>query len=82
MAIDAAGNLYVANYAHGNVHMFSSTGADLGVFPSTDLVFPRDVAIGLGAAPAAKDECKQDGWQSFDSFNNQGQCIQFLNTGK
>lgn len=83
MAFDAAGNLYVANYAQGNVHRFSSAGVDLGVFASTGLVLPRDVAIVLGtAAPAVKEECKQDGWASFDSFNNQGDCIQYLNTGK
>ncbi len=34
--------------------------------------------------PASKDACKQNGWQSFNypTFNNQGDCIQFVNTGK
>jgi hypothetical protein len=31
--------------------------------------------------PATKDDCKKDGWKSF-GFKNQGQCIQFVNTGK
>ena len=83
LAFDAAGSLYVANYALRNVQRFSSSGVDLGVFAATGLQLPRDVAIMPGtAAPAVKEECKQDGWQSFDAFSNQGDCIQFLNTGK
>jgi sugar lactone lactonase YvrE len=82
MAFDADGNLYVANYAEGNVHRFSSAGLDLGVFASTGLAFPRDAAVLRAAVPVTKEECKQDGWESFDSFKNQGDCIQFLNTGK
>ena len=84
IAFDVAGNLYVANYAEGNIHRFSPAGDDLGVFASTAPVRPRDlVIIPLGAAPTVKEECKDDGWQSFDSsFKNQGDCIQLVNTGK
>jgi sugar lactone lactonase YvrE len=83
IAFDASGNLYVANYADGNIHKFSPAGGDLGVFASTGLAFPRDLVIVPGqAAPTAKDECQVEGWQSFDPFKNQGDCIQFLNTGK
>lgn len=37
--------------------------------------------------PASKDECKQGGWsdltrQNGTSFKNQGDCIQYFNTGK
>jgi hypothetical protein len=37
--------------------------------------------------PATKDACKNDGWQTHTtasgaSFSNQGQCIQYFNTGK
>ncbi len=35
--------------------------------------------------PTNKDQCKNGGWQRFDSprtFKNQGDCIQFVNTGK
>ena len=38
-----------------------------------------------GSAPTDKDQCKNGGWQTFDSpraFRNQGDCIQFVNTGK
>jgi hypothetical protein len=35
-------------------------------------------------APADKDQCKNGGWQQFSNpaFTNQGDCIQFVNTGK
>lgn len=35
--------------------------------------------------PRNKDQCKNDGWMRFDvprRFKNQGDCIQFVNTGK
>ena len=37
--------------------------------------------------PLTKDDCKKDGWQSQTNasgqpFPNQGQCIQYVNTGK
>lgn len=35
--------------------------------------------------PTDKDECKGSGWQAYNtphSFKNQGDCIQFVNTGK
>jgi hypothetical protein len=35
--------------------------------------------------PINKDQCKNGGWQRFDTprtFKNQGDCIQFVNTGK
>jgi hypothetical protein len=35
-------------------------------------------------SPTNKDQCKNGGWQQFNSptFKNQGDCIQFVNTGK
>ena len=37
-----------------------------------------------GTAPTNAEQCKKGGWQTFDSpaFKNQGDCIQFVNTGK
>jgi len=35
--------------------------------------------------PTTKDQCKKDGWKTFNvprTFKNQGDCIQFVNTGK
>lgn len=40
-----------------------------------------DVRVG---PPSNKDDCKDGGWQTFNfpqEFNNQGDCIQFFNTG-
>ena len=33
--------------------------------------------------PTTKDQCKNGGWQSFNSpaFKNQGQCVSFVATG-
>lgn len=41
----------------------------------------------LGNVPSNKDECKNGGWQELTDgndqpFKNQGQCIQYANTGK
>lgn len=36
-------------------------------------------------APTTKEQCKNDGWKDFTfprAFKNQGDCIQFVNTGK
>ena len=35
-------------------------------------------------SPTDKDQCKKDGWKSFNnpSFKNQGQCVSYVNTGK
>jgi len=86
IAFDASGNLYVANFAERSIHKFSPAGVEqLPVFISTGLdprSRPRDlVIVPRGAAPTAKEDCKEDGWQSFD-FKNQGDCIQLVNTGK
>jgi hypothetical protein len=38
-----------------------------------------------GNAPTSKDQCKGNGWASFvtpRSFKNQGDCVQYFNTGK
>lgn len=41
--------------------------------------------IAFTPMPTSKDQCKNNGWQRFNfpfSFKNQGDCIQFVNTGK
>ena len=43
---------------------------------------PCDSQVG---PPTTKDQCKNGGWQNFNAphtFKNQGDCIQFVNTGK
>jgi hypothetical protein len=81
IAFDASGNLYVASSAGGNILRFSPAGVAAPPF-ATDLSFPWDlVIVPMPANPTIKTECKEDGWLSFD-FRNQGDCIQFVNTGK
>lgn len=39
----------------------------------------------LVGPPATKDQCENDGWKTFNvprTFKNQGDCIQYFNTGK
>ena len=33
------------------------------------------------AFPTGKDQCKDDGWQTFGVFKNQGDCVSFVATG-
>ncbi len=33
------------------------------------------------ALPTAKDDCENGGWQSYDVFKNQGDCVSFVETG-
>jgi hypothetical protein len=52
--------------------------------PATDgngLYFDDVVIDNAPLNPATTDDCKKDGWADY-SFRNQGQCIQFVNTGK
>ena len=89
MAFDASGTLYVANSGEGlNILRSSPTGGDLVVFASAGLgSSPRDLVImpqvvnPPAGAPTVKEECKTDGWQLFD-FKTQGDCVQYINTGK
>jgi hypothetical protein len=48
------------------------------------VVVNPNVMVNFGP-PTDKDQCKKGGWQNFNQpreFNNQGDCIQFVNTGK
>jgi len=45
---------------------------------------PTATPAGIGP-PTSKDQCKKGGWKNFTiprAFKNQGDCIQFVNTGK
>jgi hypothetical protein len=57
--------------------------------PTDQLGLPRIGICDIGAVefqtgPISKDQCKNNGWQTFTNptFKNQGDCIQFVNTGK
>ncbi len=51
-----------------------------------DVCDPDDNGDGIPdtAPPTSADQCKNGGWATFNnpSFKNQGQCIQYVNTGK
>lgn len=53
-------------------------GLPIDQFGIGEVVVDGDAVI---LAPTTKEQCKNGGWKNFD-FRNQGQCIQFVNTGK
>jgi hypothetical protein len=47
--------------------------------------FKGDTCDPQTGPPRDKEQCKNNGWMRFDTprrFKNQGECIQFVNTGK
>ena len=69
----------------------SSPGADaIGAFADADNDATQDPEEPSGAAgktwilplPTLADQCRNDGWMTFGVFKNQGDCIQYVNTGK
>jgi hypothetical protein len=70
---EATPGVWVANF-------FGGYGAGGGL--SDNMV--EGYVVGIGP-PTTKDQCKNNGWQTFNlprTFKNQGDCIQFVNTGK
>jgi hypothetical protein len=50
--------------------------------PTTTTTVPGSTTTTTpSGAPTSKQQCMNDGWQSF-GFRNQGQCIAFVNTGR
>lgn len=63
----------------------ASTGTDGEVDVTGGGPSPTPTATPAPAGPTSKDQCKNGGWRNFTSprvFKNQGDCIQFVNTGK
>lgn len=42
----------------------------------------RAVVYDAPTMPTSKEQCMDGGWQSFGVFKNQGECIEFVETGK
>jgi streptogramin lyase len=80
IAFDASGNLYVVSSARRSILRFPPAGGAAPESFASGLSFPW-VIVPMPANPTVKPECKEDGWQTFD-FKNQGDCVQFVNTGK
>ncbi len=57
-----------------------------GFFPDNEALFLNTIKFCRGVGPPAnKDQCQNGGWRTFNvprAFKNQGDCIQFVNTGK
>ena len=60
---------------NGTVLVFASSRA--GGSGSTDLYMATRTQI----LPAVKDDCKQNGWQYYGVFKNQGDCVSYVATG-
>jgi hypothetical protein len=70
---DAVGNF---------VSLTTADVAALGYPTAFRLIAEQQAQVG---PPTNKDQCKKGGWMSFNiprAFKNQGDCIQFVNTGK
>jgi sugar lactone lactonase YvrE len=76
------GVIFASGGDEGDIYTLSPTGTQTlvgftGVGGVGDLAFTP--------LPTSKDQCKNGGWLRFNfpfSFKNQGDCIQFVNTGK
>ena len=72
------------------VHQVRNTGTDVAQLFVTFIVpsgQPRTINTGgpLCGPPTMKDQCKDNGWLAFNfprSFENQGDCVSYVNTGK
>jgi uncharacterized delta-60 repeat protein len=65
--------------AAGQANTISDDGGDFAL-----VRYESGLVPGVGP-PTNKEECKDDGWRTFNlprAFKNQGDCIQFVNTGK
>ena len=51
----------------------------MGPWPSRITATPA-----LVGPPTGKDQCKKDGWKTFNNptFKNQGDCVSYTNNGK
>lgn len=84
LTFDKQGNLLVTEINAGDVLKFTPSGS-ASVFAS-GLVAPIYIAI-MPATPTSMNQCKNGGWQTLfrangTHFKNQGDCIQYVNTGK
>lgn len=68
------------NYADGGAGGTDTFRRDTGWLPYT----PAVKFTATNPPPTSKEQCKNGGWATFNNptFSNQGDCIQYVNTGK
>jgi hypothetical protein len=68
----------------GSGFTFGGTGMQNGVQTGNGLVTITYPGTGVGGPPPpiSEQQCKRDGWKNFPQFENQGQCVSFVKTGK
>lgn len=64
--------------------LFRTSGAAVAATANNGFVVDNMSLRTFATAPSNADQCKKGGWQSFNNptFKNQGDCIQYVNTGK
>ncbi len=84
--LDSSGNTVASWTIYSGDPMSAVGGNQYGWFANQEINdLPIDnSALEVSLTPTDKDQCKNGGWQQFNSptFKNQGDCIQFVNTGK
>ena len=76
----------IVNGPAGLTGIVNDNTSNPGIVEVRNLVIAGETVL-LGETPADKDACKKGGWESLEradgsEFKNQGDCIQYLNTGK
>jgi len=71
--------VYTANFNSNNVSVIDTATNTITTLIS-GLSGPGGIAITPSRAPTNKDQCKNDGWRSFNNppFKNQGDCVSFV----
>jgi len=85
-----AGQAFTEEGGPGNVHEFTNTGTEQGEFYFLVTVpqgSPRTVQVPgpRCGPPTDTDQCKAGGWMNLNfprTFDNQGDCVSFVNTGQ
>src|SRR5690606_27872604 len=76
----------ISSGAAGHTGIVNDNTSNPGVVEARNLVIAGEPVL-LANAPQGKDACKKGGWSGLEradgsSFKNQGDCIQYVNTGK
>jgi hypothetical protein len=94
LADPATANSVGSNPAPNDAYQYTQYGSctdgaimPFGLDPGCWTGFKPSVRFNAGNPPLTKDDCKNGSWQSRTTaagvrFPNQGQCIQYVNTGK